>query len=244
MSRLNSPVVTSRLALVLAAIALLVVVARPAKEAVPPPVAVASEGVTVGTTPDTGLVPGSGFVEVHSPDRSRSARFTAYQYGSTIQTFGPKSGVFEFFLGDTPARSPELSVRGNGNGQGARVQARDANDRFGIGMEARQTDNPYMGIIDTSSRAPGATLTIGNPEPDGSIVLSAGSPLTPRLRVARDGSIELLSDRIRFHGSRGSGLAGADPGALGDAASVGELADAVDALRKALLDHGLIRPRP
>ncbi len=244
MSRLNNPVVISRLALLLGVISLVVVVARPAQQPTPPPVAIASEGVTVGTTPDTGLVPGSGFVEVHNPNRTRSARFTAYQYGSTIQTFGSKSGVFEFFLGDAAAQSPELSVRDNGSGRGARVQARDAQDNFGVGVEARSRRNPYMGIIDTSAKAPGATLTIGNPEPDGSIVLSSGRPLTPRLRIAKDGSIELLSERIRFHGSRGTGLAGADPGAVGTSPSVAELARSVDALRKALADHGLIRARP
>jgi hypothetical protein len=210
-------------------------------------------------------VPGSGLVEVDS-GTGRSTMLTHYGYGSTIRSSGPDSGIFEFFLGSFGTNSqPQLSVRNNGNGLGASVQARNASDTSGIILDYGRPLRPRL-ALENNGMAPGATLGIENPESGGKIALATGGDgIQPIDHVTLD-STGLLSsdgdvafgneaaDKVLFHGSNGSGAQGQDPGDLAaltamDVMSPDQIAqhmneqrDAINQLRAALLQQGLIGP--
>jgi hypothetical protein len=208
--------------------------------------------------------PGSGFVEVVSGDGNRDLRLTHYQYGSTIRARGSGSHVFEFFLGDDPLEPPVLSVRGNESHAGAQIQARDALDRMGLALDFRNANRPRLTVVDGARLQPGARLAIENTGPNGSLALAtagagglfdwvtldSGGLLTARGDLALGDS---ANDAVRFHGSSGTGEQGVDPGTVRDdlrrrataspartAAAINETRRALNALRNALRDHGLI----
>ena len=133
-------------------------------------------------------------------------------------------------------------------------------DRLAAGafvLDVRQHDEYVDGHV------PGAVLGIENPQPGGSIALATGSPLLDRVTLDAQGTLRAngdvifgkqASDKVLFHGATGSGAQGADPGALSqltaaDVATPADIAqhmneqrDAINALRDALLQQGLIGP--
>ena len=212
-------------------------------------------------TNDPPMQAGSGFVDVAS-GTGRHVQLGHYWWGSTLATKGPSSGIFEFLLGDAGAGQPELSVRSNGNPVGASVQARNAQDTSGIVLDYGQPLRPRLHLQD-DGRIPGAVLGIENPQPGGSIALATGSPQLDRVTIDSNGKLTAkgdvafgtgASDKVLFHGATGSGAQGTDPGAL-DALTAADVAtpediakhmneqrDAINALRQALLQQGLIGP--
>jgi Collagen triple helix repeat (20 copies) len=225
----------------------------------------AAIGQNATQNPDCGLGPcpvgGAGYVQVDS-GTGRSLSLTHYLYGSTIQTKGPGASIFEFLLGDDGFSQPELSVRSNGNPVGASLQARNAQDTNGLVLDYGEPLRPRLHLQD-DGRAPGAVLGIDNPQPGGSIALATGSPQLDRVTIDSNGKLTVggdvafgtgASDKVLFHGASGSGAQGTDPGALDTltATDVGtpediakhmnEQRDAINALRQALLQQGLIGP--
>jgi hypothetical protein len=209
-------------------------------------------------------VPGSGLVQVDS-GTGRSTQLTHYYYGSTMRSSGPGSGIFEFFLGspDTDGQA-QLSVRNNGNGTGASVQARNGSDTSGLILDYANALRPRL-LLEDNGLAPGATMAIENPEAGGKIVLATKKngllidhvSLDSSGLFSTDGGVKFgstPSDQVLFHGANMSGAQGADPGALPQltAADVSTPADiathlnedrtAINALRQALLQQGLIGP--
>jgi hypothetical protein len=208
-------------------------------------------------------VPGSGLVEVAS-GTGRHTQLTHYQYGSTLRSTGPESNIFEFFLGDDGTGQAALSVRNNGNGSGASVQARNGADTSGIVIDYAEPLRPRLHLED-DGRVPGAVLGIENPQAGGTIALATrtGGLLVDHMvldslgTLTTDGNVVFgnqASDKVLFHGATGSGAQGTDPGSLPDltAADVGTPTDiathinedraAINALRQALLQQGLIGP--
>jgi hypothetical protein len=209
------------------------------------------------------VVPGSGLLEVDS-GTGRKAQLTHYTFGTTLRTSGPNSGIFEFFLGDhgDPGQA-QLSVRNNGNATGASVQARNASDTSGFVLDYGKKLRPTLHLED-DGQVPNAVLAIENPQPGGSIALATktGGSMIDHVTLDATGVLHTFGDTVlgdgsgdsvRFHGSSGSGLQGQDPGALetsldgNDAQTPAQIAElhneerrAINALRDALLAHGLI----
>jgi hypothetical protein len=117
--------------------------------------------------------------------------------------------------------------------------------------------------LEDDARVPGAVLGIENPQPGGSIALATGSPLLDHVTLDAQGALsadgdvafgDQASDKVLFHGASGSGEQGTDPGALAQltaadlatpadvAQHMNEQRDAINALRTALLQQGLIGP--
>jgi hypothetical protein len=209
------------------------------------------------------VVPGSGLVEVGSGG-GRTTQLTHYGHGSMLRSSGPRSNVFEFFLGDEhePGQAT-LSVRNNGNGTGASVQARNASDTSGFVLDYALPLRPRL-HLEADDLVPGAVLGIENPQPGGAIKLATGGggllvdhvTLDALGRLSSNGDVAFgddPSDTVLFHGSSASGEQGVDPGELQDvlqsdvqtpediARLLNEQRDAINALRAALLEHGLIR---
>src|SRR4051812_30836673 len=207
--------------------------------------------------------PGAGLMEVASPT-GRVTQLTHYGFGSTIRSKGPDSGVFEFWLGSAGTNSqPQLSVRNNGNGIGASVQARNSTDTSGLLLDFGRPLRPRL-APGNNGQVPNATVAIENPAAGGKIVLATGgNGIQPLDHVTLDNAGQLssdadvrfgdaASDKVLFHGSSASGAQGSDPGALdmvtaADVDTPAELADrmneqraAINLLRAALLQQGLI----
>jgi hypothetical protein len=207
-------------------------------------------------------VPGAGIVQVNS-GTGRTARLTHYAYGSTIQTTGPKSNLFEFFLGSAGTGQPQLSVRSNGTSSGASIQARNVGDTSGIVIDYAWPLRPRL-TLENDNNVPGAVLGIENPQPGGKIAFATktGGQMHDHMTLDDSGALstdndvafgDRASDKVRFHGSKGSGAQGTDPGALstsltaadvdspaGIAARLNEERAAINLLRAALLQQGLI----
>jgi hypothetical protein len=213
------------------------------------------------------IVPGSGTIDVES-GTGRTTQLTHYRYGSTLRSTGPGSNIFEFFLGSVGTGQPQLSVRSNGFPAGASVQARNAQDTSGFILDFGQDLRPSLHTED-HGRDANSVLAIENPQPGGSIVLATGtgtgtghpSQLRDNLTLSADGVLTAIGDvvfgdapqdRVRFHGTSGSGEQGEDPGALLEvapedvdtpeelAARLNEQRKAINALRQALVAQGLI----
>lgn len=206
------------------------------------------------------LEAGSGFVDVGS-ENGRHVQLGHYWWGSTLAATGPDSHLFEFLLGNDGSQ-PQLSVRNNGTGLGASVQARNADDTSGIVLDYLNPLRPRLHLED-DSRVPGAVLAIENPQPGGAVTLATGQPLADHLTLDPNGALSTdgnvafgnqASDKVLFHGATGSGAQGTDPGALdtltaADAGTPEDIAkhmneqrDAINALRQALLQQGLVGP--
>lgn len=220
-------------------------------------------GQQANQPPTCCYTPGAGFVQVDSGD-GRSAELTHYEFGASMRTSGPGASIFEFFLGDAgnPGQA-QLSVRNNGNGSGASVQARNAADTSGIVLDYGSALRPSLHLED-DGRVPGAVMGIENPQPEGVIAFATrtGGQLVDHLTLDSGGTLRStgdalfgddLADRVVFHGEVGSGLQGPDPGALSlsltaaDASTPDEVAalvradrTAINSLRSTLLEHGLI----
>jgi hypothetical protein len=217
-------------------------------------------------SPPCCVVPGAGLVEVGS-GTGRVVQLTHYGYGTTIRTLGRKSRLFEFFLGDRgDPEQAQLSVRNNGNGTGASVQARNASDTGGILLDFGNALRPRL-YLEQPEGATGVVLGIDNPLRDGSIALATqtNGKLTNHLvvdssgRLRTDGDAHIgdkPTDRVVFHGAAGSGAQGRDPGPLrtgltaADANTPAKVAalisanrHAMNALRDTLRAHGLISER-
>jgi hypothetical protein len=209
------------------------------------------------------VVPGSGFLQVDS-GTGRRTELTHYTFGSTLRSSGPMSNVFEFFLGSAGTGQPQLSVRGNGNSSGASLQARNVGDTSGIVLDYGKPLRPRLHLED-DGRVPGAVLGIENPQAGGKIALATADNGVLEDHVTLDSSGvfstdgdnvfgDAPSDKVLFHGSSGSGAQGTDPGALATltdtdvdtpaevAQHMNEQRDAINALRQALLQQGLIGP--
>jgi hypothetical protein len=209
------------------------------------------------------VVPGAGALQVDS-GTGRRTELTHYTYGSTLRSSGPMSNVFEFWLGSEGTGQPQLSVRGNGSSSGASVQARNVGDTSGFVLDYAQPLRPSL-YLEDDGRVPGAVLGIENPQPDGSIALATrGSDgVLDRVKVASNGTLsangdvtfgDATADKVLFHGSNGSGAQGQDPGTLATltaadvmtaddiAQHLNEQRDAINKLRDALLQQGLIGP--
>ena len=209
--------------------------------------------------------PGAGLFEVRSTDGRRS-QFTHYQFGTAIRSFGPFSNIMELWLGDAGTWQPNLSVRGGlGNGFGAIVQARNAADTSGLALDFFHALRPRLTLEETGA-APGSTLAVENPGQGGRVALATklSGQMVDHLVVEPDGAVRIAggamlgdtpSDAIRLHGTSRSGLPQPDPGQLatdltaGDLKQPGEVAArlnetraAINALRMALLEHGLLLP--
>jgi hypothetical protein len=193
----------------------------------------------------------------------RTAQLTHYAYGSTLKTAGPSSHIFEFWLGDDQLNQPQLSVRGNRTSMGALIQARDANDATGLMLDFGHPLRPKLRLED-NGLLPNAVLAIENPQPNGSIAFATkpGGVREDAAIIENSGVFRTLkdtslgnepNDRVVFHGSSGAGQQGLDPGVLdasleaGDVDTPQEIADrlnetrtVINALREALLSHGLI----
>src|SRR5439155_24947453 len=132
----------------------------------------------------------------------------------------------------------------------------------GIVIDSGEPLRPRLHLED-DGRVPGAVLGIDNPQPGGSIAMATGSPqhdhvtLDAQGTLSADGDVVFgnqASDKVLFHGATGSGAQGTDPGALApltaaDVATPADIAqhmneqrDAINALRDALLQQGLIGP--
>ena len=208
------------------------------------------------------IMPGAGLVELASGG-GRTTQLTHYAHGSMLRSRGPLSNVFEFFLGDKGTGQAELSVRNNGNATGAAVDARNAQDTSGFVLDYANALRPRLHLQD-DGRVPGAVLGIENPQTGGAIALATRTngvlldhvTLDALGRLSADGDVAFgneASDKVLFHGAGGSGAQGQDPGELAPltAADVGTAEDianhlneqraAINALREALLQHGLIK---
>jgi hypothetical protein len=206
---------------------------------------------------------GSGFLDIDS-GVGRSLELTHYLYGSSLKTKGTDSNIFEFFLGSRGTAQSALSVRNNGNGSGASVQARNATDTSGIVIDYGEPLRPRLHLED-DGRTPGAVLGIENPQVGGGIAFATrgADGFLDRAKIAADGTLSTtgdvafgngVGDKVLFHGANKSGAQGQDPGALAmlAAADVGtpadiathmnEQRDAINKLRDALLQQGLIGP--
>lgn len=210
------------------------------------------------------FVPGSGLMEVKS-GTGRTTQLTHYGFGSTIRSSGPSSGIFEFFLGSQgTSGQAQLSVRNNGNGTGASVQARNATDTSGVILNYADALRPRL-EVENNGQSPGAVLGIENASAGGAIKLATGGnggpphdhvTLDSSGLFSSDGDVSFgdsASDKVLFHGAATSGAQGTDPGALNaaltdsDVDTPAELAQrlneeraAINLLRAALLQQGLI----
>jgi hypothetical protein len=166
---------------------------------------------------------GARILESNSGDGS-IAQLTHYRFGTTIRTMGRKSGIFEFFLGDKHAPGAQLSVRNNGNGAGASVQARNAADTSGLVVDFGRRLRPALHIEDAGDLV-GAVLGIENPQKDGSIAFATKTNgslvdhvvLDSKGHLRSDGDVHFgndANDKVVFHGAAGSGKQGNDPGLL------------------------------
>lgn len=222
-----------------------------------------SIGQMANLTTECCFTPGSGVVQVDSGD-GRTAQLTHYPYGTTIRTKGANSSIFEFHLGDPghPGQA-QLSVRNNGNGTGASVQARNRFDTAGVILDFANDLRPRLQVED-NDKATGAVLGIENPQQDGSIALATktnGSmddhvTLAGNGHLNSDGDVSFgndVADKVIFHGAAVSGAQGSDPGALpvgltaADTLTADQVAVlfnqdrlAINALRDALRAQGLI----
>jgi hypothetical protein len=222
-----------------------------------------AQRVAIGQNPNSNppSVPGSGLVDVAS-GTGRHVQLTHYWFGSTLRSSGPDSNVFEFLLGDDGTGQAQLSVRNNGNGSGASVQARNAPDTSGLVLDYGNALRPTLHLED-DGRVPGAVLGIENPQPGGSIALATGGPgalldhvtLDAQGTLSADGNVSFgnrPSDKVLFHGATTSGAQGVDPGTLpslapGDITQYSDVLQyinedraAINALRDALQAQGLI----
>jgi hypothetical protein len=206
-------------------------------------------------------IPGSGLLEVSS-GTGRTTQLSHYWYGSTLRSSGPDSNVFEFFLGDDGTGQAQLSVRNNGNGSGASVQARNGTDTSGFVLDYGEPLRPRLHLED-DGRAPGAVLGIENPQVGGKIALATNTngvlqdhvTLDNLGTLSSDGNVVFgtqASDKVLFHGATTSGAQGIDPGQLpplkpGDILQYDDVVKymnedraAINALRAGLLQQGLI----
>lgn len=165
-------------------------------------------------------VPGAGLVEVKS-GTGRTTQLTHYQYGSTLRSSGPKSNLFEFFLGSRGTGQPQLSVRSNGSPAGASLQARNARDTSGIAIDYGKPLRPRLQLED-DGRVPRAVLGIENPQVGGSIALATKTrgvledhvTLDNLGTLSNDGDVVFgneASDKVLFHGATTSGAQGRIP---------------------------------
>jgi hypothetical protein len=221
----------------------------------------AAVGQQPNEPPTCCVAAGSGYVQVDS-GTGRRTELTHYAFGSNIRSSGPDSNLFEFFLGSPGQLGAQLSVRGNGNGRGASVQARNAGDTSGIVIDYAEPLRPRLHLED-DGRVPGAVLGIENPQPNGGIALATRGvgamedhvTLDPLGTLKANGDVlfgDQTADKVLFHGSSASGAQGSDPGALDmltadDVDTPAELAQrmneeraAINLLRAALLQQGLV----
>lgn len=158
------------------------------------------EAVAVGQQGSRGRDPRAGIVQVTSggPSRTRTLELTHYQYGGTLSQSGYSSNVFEMWLGDAGVRKPSnFSVRNNGSGQGAIVQARDEDDLAGVMLDFRSQARAVIGIEDNGA-LPGTQLAIRNPQARGTISLATkrGGRVQDRFTVRSDGALDAHGNRL------------------------------------------------
>lgn len=190
--------------------------------------------------------PGAGIFETRSGD-GRTSQFTHYQFGTTVRSWGPMSNIMELWLGDIGTEPANFSVRGFNNALGAIVQARDSGDLNGLQLNYTKRLRPVVTIEDDRHH-PNAVIAIENPKPQGSIALA-----TKQDGVLRDHLTVDQGGGVRLHGTNRAGLAQPDPGPLATnltatdvdgpaelAAVLNEQRRATNALRRALLEHGLV----
>jgi hypothetical protein len=73
------------------------------------------------------------------------SKFGPYQFGIRYgQAGGANDNRLELFLGETDTTAPEFSVRHNGNGKGAIVQARNAADDDGMFLNFTDSSYPFV----------------------------------------------------------------------------------------------------
>jgi len=141
-----------------------------------------------------GQAPGAGVVEVDDTTTGRKINLTHYQYGATLQGTGTNGTIFEMWLGDDVTEGgPNLSVRHNGNGKGATIQARDQADYSGVQLDFRVQTRPKI-AVELSASLPSATVfAIENPNAGGLIAFAtnSGGGLTDRLTILNDGSVKV-----------------------------------------------------
>lgn len=98
--------------------------------------------------------PDSGVQAVQGPD-GELMELTFYQYGGTIRLTG--SQIFEFFIGEDPLSTTDLSLRGKVNNLGSKFNVRNGTDTYGAILAATGDDRVRVGA-DNGSGVPAEML--------------------------------------------------------------------------------------